>query len=68
MAHNVIVLDNGTGYVKAGFAGDNLPRFSFPSIIGRPVLRAEEEDIGDITLKVRQDGKRGTRERVEAVV
>ena len=40
-------------FVKAGFAADNLPRYIFPSIVGRPVLRAEEEAIGDVELKVR---------------
>lgn len=50
-ASDVVIVDNGTGYLKAGFAADNLPRFSFPSIVGRPVLRAEEEAIGDIELK-----------------
>jgi len=35
-----IVCDNGTGYVKCGFGGDNFPRHHFPSIVGRPVLRA----------------------------
>ena len=34
-------------FVKAGYAGDNLPRWSFPSIVGRPVLRAEEVAIDD---------------------
>lgn len=48
---DVIICDNGTGFLKAGFAGDNLPRFQFPSIVGRPVLRAEEEAIGDVELK-----------------
>jgi len=38
-------------FVKAGFAADNLPRYMFPSIVGRPVLRAEEEAIGDVDLK-----------------
>lgn len=31
-----IVCDNGSGMVKAGFAGDDAPRVVFPSIIGRP--------------------------------
>ncbi|KAG6437658.1 hypothetical protein SASPL_102580 [Salvia splendens] len=31
-----LVCDNGTGMVKAGFAGDDAPRAVFPSIIGRP--------------------------------
>jgi centractin len=31
-----IVLDNGSGVLKAGFAGDNEPKCVFPSIVGRP--------------------------------
>ncbi|KAL1206915.1 putative actin-5 [Cardamine amara subsp. amara] len=31
-----IVCDNGTGMVKAGYAGDDAPRATFPSIVGRP--------------------------------
>ena len=31
-----IVIDNGSGYCKAGFAGDDAPRSVFPSIVGRP--------------------------------
>jgi hypothetical protein len=38
-------------FVKAGFAADNLPRFQFPSIVGRPMLRAEEEALGELELK-----------------
>jgi len=31
-----LVIDNGSGFVKAGFAGDDAPRAYFPSIVGRP--------------------------------
>jgi actin beta/gamma 1 len=31
-----VVIDNGSGMVKAGFAGDDAPRAVFPSIVGRP--------------------------------
>jgi len=31
-----LVLDNGSGMVKAGFASEDAPRSVFPSIIGRP--------------------------------
>ncbi|KAK8601596.1 hypothetical protein V6N12_051425 [Hibiscus sabdariffa] len=31
-----LVFDNGTGIVKAGYAGDDDPRTVFPSIVGRP--------------------------------
>lgn len=38
----VIVCDNGTGFVKCGFAGDDFPRATFPAMVGRPTLRFEE--------------------------
>jgi actin-related protein len=31
-----IVIDNGSGMCKAGISGDDAPRTSFPSIVGRP--------------------------------
>eukprot|EP00930_Biecheleria_cincta_P005074 TRINITY_DN105_c0_g1_i1.p1 TRINITY_DN105_c0_g1~~TRINITY_DN105_c0_g1_i1.p1 ORF type:complete len:377 (-),score=80.20 TRINITY_DN105_c0_g1_i1:273-1403(-) len=33
-----LVVDNGSGMCKAGFAGDDAPRAVFPSIIGRPKM------------------------------
>ena len=32
---SVIVIDNGSGVCKAGFAGDENPKVTFPSIVGR---------------------------------
>lgn len=34
-----VVIDNGSGMVKAGFAGDDTPRAVFPSIVGRPKVK-----------------------------
>ena len=31
-----IIIDNESGTIKAGFAGDKLPSTEFPSIVGRP--------------------------------
>ncbi|EUD65314.1 beta-centractin [Plasmodium inui San Antonio 1] len=31
-----IIIDNGSGYVKSGFAGDDVPNLVFPSYVGRP--------------------------------
>ena len=49
-----IVIDNGSGYIKAGFAGDDAPRAVFPSIVGRPrhqgvMVRMDQKDayVGD---------------------
>jgi len=35
-----LVVDNGSGMVKAGFSGDDAPRAVFPSIVGRPKVRS----------------------------
>ena len=35
-----LVVDNGSGMCKAGFAGDDAPRAVFPSIVGRPRHKA----------------------------
>ncbi|OQR78276.1 Actin-related protein 2, partial [Tropilaelaps mercedesae] len=37
---NLIVCDNGTGFVKCGYAGMEIPSFTFPNLVGRPALRA----------------------------
>lgn len=47
---NVVVCDNGTGFVKCGFAAANFPTAIFPSLVGRPVLRFEEK-IENVQLK-----------------
>lgn len=31
-----VVIDNGSGVIKAGFAGDQVPKCNFPNFIGRP--------------------------------
>ncbi|XP_011497484.1 PREDICTED: actin-related protein 2 isoform X1 [Ceratosolen solmsi marchali] len=46
----VIVCDNGTGFIKCGYAGANFPAHIFPSIVGRPIIRAANK-IGDIEVK-----------------
>ena len=45
-----IIIDNGTGYCKAGFSGEEGPRAVFPSLIGRPknpgiMVGAEKRDF-----------------------
>lgn len=46
----VVVCDNGTGFVKCGFAGSNFPEHIFPAMVGRPILRAKTNASG-IELK-----------------
>ncbi|XP_024537563.1 actin-related protein 2 [Selaginella moellendorffii] len=54
MAHDVIVCDNGTGFIKCGFAGENFPTAVFPCMVGRPMLRYEEslteQELKDIVV------------------
>jgi actin-related protein 2 len=49
-SRNVIVCDNGTGFVKCGFAGSNFPHAIFPSMVGRPILRYEEK-VDNVEIK-----------------
>merc|ERR1712232_82328 len=39
MGGGALVVDNGSGMVKAGFAGDDALRAVFPSIVGRPLYK-----------------------------
>ncbi|SCV73678.1 BQ2448_6108 [Microbotryum intermedium] len=51
--HDVpIVIDNGTGFVKCGFAGSNFPSHTFPCLIGRPILRTEERGSTAATANI----------------
>ena len=49
--YHCVVCDNGTGFVKVGYAGENFPRSIFPSMVGRPILRAEEAVAEGLELK-----------------
>lgn len=61
--NNVVILDNGSGYLKAGFSTQEIPSVSIPALVGRPMLRYEEHIesfeikpimIGDQVIPVRQ--------------
>jgi actin-related protein len=43
----IVVIDNGSGMVKAGFAGDESPRAVFPAIVGRPKYDVTITGAGD---------------------
>merc|ERR1719276_250690 len=42
-----LVIDNGSGMVKAGYSGDDAPRSVFPSIVGR--ARFQQQMVGTVT-------------------
>lgn len=48
--NKVIVCDNGTGFVKCGYAGSNFPSHIFPSLVGRPIIRSSAK-VGNIVVK-----------------
>jgi actin-related protein len=60
MSEKSIVIDNGSGVIKAGFSGDNQPSVKFPSIVGVPRtdkqmvgVESKSEYIGDEAQKMR---------------
>lgn len=56
-----IVLDNGSGTIRAGFAGQDLPKCYFPSFVGRPKhVRALAGALeGDVFIGLRAEELRG---------
>jgi hypothetical protein len=42
-------------FMKMGWAGENFPEASFPSLVGRPMLRYDEQ-LENIQIKVPQAG------------
>ena len=45
----VIVIDNGSGYLKAGFSNQSSPEICIPAVVGREILRyGEKIDIEQI--------------------
>ena len=60
MSEQAIVIDNGSGVLKAGFTGESAPSVKFPSIVGRPRtnkqligVEAKSDYIGDEANKMR---------------
>jgi actin-related protein len=55
-----VIIDNGSGMVKAGFAGEDAPRAVYPSVVGRPKtasamqgVQQKSEYIGDEAMQKR---------------
>lgn len=52
---DIIILDNGSGYLKCGFSSKEQPLYTIPSLIGRPMLRYDEK-IENFNIKVNSSG------------
>ncbi|XP_059171159.1 actin, cytoplasmic 3-like [Physella acuta] len=56
-----VVIDNGSGMCKAGFAGDDAPRCVFPAVVGRPKYQTVMAGMGfkDAYIGDEAQAKRG---------
>jgi len=56
---SAVVIDNGSGYIKSGLAGDDKPRSLFPNLVGRakhssiPGLDQKDIYIGEEAISKR---------------
>jgi centractin len=59
LANAPIVLDNGSGTTRAGFAGEDVPKCFFPAYVGRPKhVRAMAGALeGDVFVGARAQGE-----------
>jgi len=74
--YDFIVIDNGSGYVKAGFSGEDAPRVVLPSLVhktppsepGRPTITklSNELDLNDPPEDLELPIQRGTIQDTEA--
>lgn len=55
-----VVIDNGTGFVKAGFSGQDLPRIIIPTCVGEHVEQIDPSVIQNATQADLQEEKKTT--------
>ncbi|KAF9170420.1 hypothetical protein BGX21_009005 [Mortierella sp. AD011] len=55
--YTALVIDNGSGVIKAGFANDDAPRAILPSVVGRsgPGVNAKDTYVGDEAISKSAD-------------
>jgi actin-related protein len=58
---NAIVIDNGSGMCKAGFAGEEAPRAIFPAMVGKPRFQGVMPglEVKDVYIGEEAQSKRG---------
>jgi actin-related protein len=50
-----VCIDNGSGTIKAGFAGDEAPKSVFRTVVGRPDKSAKSQPPGDKEFYIGRD-------------
>jgi len=59
MKRNILAFDNGTGFMKIGFAGKKRPSYVFPTMLGTPVVGKRVVGLKSM-LQLSRPVKRGT--------
>ena len=54
-----IVIDNGSGFIKAGFCGEESPRSVFSAVVGTPKYKSEFTDKKEYFIGNDAEIKRG---------
>ena len=59
--NQIVIIDNGSGMMKAGFAGEEAPSAVFPAIVGRPKNASAMQGINSKSLFIGDEAnqKRG---------
>ena len=59
--NQIVIIDNGSGMMKAGFAGEEAPSAVFPSIVGRPKNQSAMQGLNQKNLFIGDEAnqKRG---------
>eukprot|EP01061_Rhynchopus_euleeides_P038813 TRINITY_DN6655_c0_g2_i1.p1 TRINITY_DN6655_c0_g2~~TRINITY_DN6655_c0_g2_i1.p1 ORF type:complete len:422 (+),score=176.67 TRINITY_DN6655_c0_g2_i1:130-1395(+) len=52
MTKPCVVMDNGTGYTKLGYAGALEPHFVFPTCIAEPAQQGQKNALGDLDFYI----------------
>ncbi len=67
-SHKAVIIDCGSGRIKAGFADDEAPRAVFPSIVGRAKTHGVMVSPPDITTAFLYCDARAGRGRAEGLL
>ena len=64
-AITALIIDNGSGMCKAGFAGEDAPRTNFPAIVGRPRLQGTIVGMGQKDSYVGEEAQAMRKKKIQ---